>query len=261
MRTLPEQDATELFLRVRAGGDIATIVKHVQDGNLLLQLQLVPETRFRYELPYSRDMPTLLLTSGSPYLNSLIYEATSQRVLDSQTPVSAAMEPNQRIFPAEYASSEYRSEYVRPYHAAVLVEPRLRSVKPSEWTTVCKDDALLRELLTAYFTHEYHLWPAFQKDCFLEDMAKPRADNSKTPSCSPLLVNAILAYACVSINFRRIIPSLTSNYSTASARYPIVLGIGIRKLLAIDFLPRQKGFGRYRLLIADIAILQQFKRL
>lgn len=38
MRTLPEQDATELLLRVRAGEDIATIVKHVQDGNLLLQL-------------------------------------------------------------------------------------------------------------------------------------------------------------------------------------------------------------------------------
>ncbi|PVH91110.1 hypothetical protein DM02DRAFT_485369, partial [Periconia macrospinosa] len=60
IRTLPEQDATELLLQVRARGDIETIAKHVQDSNLLLQLQLVPETRFRYKLPYSRDMPALL---------------------------------------------------------------------------------------------------------------------------------------------------------------------------------------------------------
>ncbi|CAI6315083.1 unnamed protein product [Periconia digitata] len=196
MRTLPEQDATELFLRVRAGGDSATIVKHVQDGNLLLQLQLVPETRFRYELPYSRDMPALLLASGSPYLNSLIYEAASQRALHSHAHGSAATEPNHRVFPAEYASSENRSEYVKPYHAAVFVEPRLENLKPSEWTTVSKDDALMRELLVAYFTHEYHLWPIFQKDYFLEDMAKPKPDHRKTSCCSALLVNATLAYAC-----------------------------------------------------------------
>jgi hypothetical protein len=132
MKTLPEQDATELFSRVRAGGDIETIVKHVQDGNLLLQLQLVPETWLRYELPYSRDMSALLLTSGSPYLNSLIYEAASQLTLHSQAHRSAVTEPNYRFFPAEYASSEYRSEYVKPYHAAVFVEPRLENVKPSE---------------------------------------------------------------------------------------------------------------------------------
>src|SRR3712207_6263205 len=60
MKTLPEQDAVDLFKRIRAGGDVAAIVKHVQDGDLLLQLQLVPDTRFRYELPYSRDMPASL---------------------------------------------------------------------------------------------------------------------------------------------------------------------------------------------------------
>ncbi|PVH92879.1 hypothetical protein DM02DRAFT_662521 [Periconia macrospinosa] len=237
MSTLPEQDATELFLRVQAGGDITTIVKHVQDGNLLLQLQLVPETRLRYELPHSRDMPALLLTSESPYLNSLIYEAASQRALhvtvqghergrvqlgqndclqgEEEIPKensdlsylhnihnvklfikSAATEPNHCVFPAEYASSEYRSEYVKPYHAAVFVEPRLENVKPSEWTTVSKDDTLMRDLLAAYFTHEYHLWPLFQKDYFLEDMAKPKTDDRQTPCCSSLLVIAILAYAC-----------------------------------------------------------------
>ncbi|PVH93022.1 hypothetical protein DM02DRAFT_697757 [Periconia macrospinosa] len=193
LRTLPEQDALALLYRVRAGGggDVAAIVKHVQDGNLLLQLQLVPETRFQYQLPYSRDMPELLSTSTSPYIKSLIYEAASQRALPSQAHGSAA---THHVSPAEHASSGYPSEYIKPHHAAVFVEPRLGNVKPSEWTTVSKDDTLMRDLLAAYFTHEYHLFPLFQKDYFLEDMAEPRTD--KTPCCSALLVSAILAYAC-----------------------------------------------------------------
>lgn len=207
MKTLPEQHAAELFLRVRAGGDIAIILKQVQDGNLLLQLQLMPETRFRYELPYSRDMPASLLTSGSPYLDSLIYEAAPQRASQLQAHMSAATKPEHIIFPAERASLEYRSEYAKPYHAAVFVEPGLEKVKPSEWTTVCKDDILMRDLLATYFTHEYPLFPLFQKDYFLEDMAEPRT--AKTPCCSALLVNAILAYACVSTNSSIFATSLT----------------------------------------------------
>jgi hypothetical protein len=46
--------------------------------------------------------------------------------------MSAATEPNQRVFPAEYASSEHQSEYVKPYHAAVFVKPQLENVKPSK---------------------------------------------------------------------------------------------------------------------------------
>jgi hypothetical protein len=186
MRTLPEGDATELFRRVRAGGDAGAIVNSVKDGDLLLQLHLVPETRLRYELPYTRDMPAFLLTSGSPYLDSVIYEAASQRALQSQVHGSAA------------TASKYRSEHVKPYHAAVFVEPRLGKTRPSEWTTVSKDDALLRDLLAAYLTHEYHLVPVFQKDYFLEDMAKTNLTKKRTPCCSALLVNATLAYACVS---------------------------------------------------------------
>lgn len=199
MRTLPEGDAVELFRRVRAGGDAGAIVKNVKDGNLLLQLHLVPETRLRYELPYSRDMPALLLTSGSPYLDSSIYEAASLRGLPSQSRGTAATEPENHIFPTERSSSEYESQYVKPYHAAVFVEPRLEKTRPSEWTTVSKDDALMRDLLAAYFTHEYHLFPIFQKDYFLEDMANGKVISQGTSCCSSLLVNATLAYACVSI--------------------------------------------------------------
>jgi hypothetical protein len=61
-----------------------------------------------------------------------------------------------------------------------------------------KDDVLLRDLLAAYFTHEYHLFPVFHKDYFLEDIATAQKQRQRTSCCSALLVNATLAYACVS---------------------------------------------------------------
>ncbi|EMD69258.1 hypothetical protein COCSADRAFT_130800 [Bipolaris sorokiniana ND90Pr] len=184
MQTLPEQDAFELFKRVRARGDVSAILNHVRDGGLLSQMQLIPETRLRYELPYSRDMPELLRTSGSPYLGSLIYEAVSQ-----------STEPQQSVVPAKTAQT-YQDMYVKPYHAAIFVEPRLENTRISEWTTVCGDEGLMRKLLDAYFTHEYHIWPVFHKDYFLEDLSSVKSPNSRTSSSFASLVNATLAYAC-----------------------------------------------------------------
>jgi hypothetical protein len=87
IRTLPEQDAIDLFRRVR-------------DGDLLLQMRLVPETRLRYELPYSQDFPARLLVSGSPYLDSTIYDATLQQCAPySEVREVTATEPQQRILP------------------------------------------------------------------------------------------------------------------------------------------------------------------
>jgi len=74
--------------------------------------------------------------------------------------------PARRILPVEATSSEYQDQYVKPYHAALFIEPRLANARPSDWTTVSKDDALMRDLLAAYFMHEYHFLPVFQKDYF-----------------------------------------------------------------------------------------------
>ncbi|EUC50478.1 hypothetical protein COCMIDRAFT_32300 [Bipolaris oryzae ATCC 44560] len=195
IQTLSEQDAFDLFKRVRAGGDVGAILDHVRDGDLLLQMQLVPETRLRYELPYTRDIPALLLKSGSPYLGSLVYEAVSQRALSSKVHGPTNTEPQQSVVPAR-ATQTYQDMYVKPYHAAIFVEPRLENTRISEWTTVCGDEGLMRKLLDAYFTHEYHLWPVFHKDYFLEDLSSVKSLNAKTSSSFASLVNATLAYAC-----------------------------------------------------------------
>src|SRR6186713_1836034 len=123
-------------------------------------------------------MPRRLLRPNNPYLKSLIYEWSSRDLSTSEdsdpsTPVSNAGE---------------QSPYLKPHHAAKLVDPLLPNVTASGWTNVISNDDLLRQLLGSYFLHHHTLIGIFHKDYFLEDMAAGRKI-----FCSSLLVNAVLA--------------------------------------------------------------------
>jgi hypothetical protein len=52
-----EGEAAAIVKRIRSGAPPEHIVRQIREGNLLLQLQLVPETRFRYDCPYDMQMP------------------------------------------------------------------------------------------------------------------------------------------------------------------------------------------------------------
>jgi len=177
-----EEDAYEILRRIRAGADVETLLRHIKDGDLLLQLSLVPESRFRYEFPYIKDMPSFLLRTDNPYLDSLIYECT---LVDSAT-----MEQPAKPMDAQ-------SPYLKPYHAAEIIDLRLDSVKPSTWTSISSNDGLMQKLLHAYFLYEYQWFTYFNKDLFLQDMVA-----GLHRFCSPLLVNALLAVACVSLQIK-----------------------------------------------------------
>jgi hypothetical protein len=176
LRSKPEEESLELLRRIRGQDDPEAIVKQVKDGDLLLQMALVPEARLRYQFPHVKEMPTVLQTPDNPYLSSMIYAWT----VGSRSP-------------PENAQSQQQSRYLKPFHAADLVDPVLDSVRPSHWTTVSTDDRFMRGLLSSYFLRE-HMWFTYiNKDLFLASMAA-----RSTSLCSPLLVNAVLAFACVS---------------------------------------------------------------
>jgi hypothetical protein len=78
------------------------------------------------------------------------------------------------------------------YNAAELIDPYIPNIQVSKWTSVETDDELLRVLLQGYFLHDYANYTCFQKDIFLQAMR-----DGDTRFCSPLLVNAVLAEACV----------------------------------------------------------------
>jgi hypothetical protein len=179
IRTRPEAEAASIFKKIRDGEDVRSVVRQTHDADLLLQLQLEPETRYRYDFvfPYNNYMPQSLRTEDNPYLSSLVYEATFAGSGSKDLSLSDKHQP----------------QYLKPYLAASVMDPRIELVRPSTWTSVSDDDNLMRSLLKIYFLHEYPLITCFHKDYFLDDMI-----SGSTEFCSSLLVNCILAQACVS---------------------------------------------------------------
>ncbi|KAK2608972.1 hypothetical protein QQS21_002452 [Conoideocrella luteorostrata] len=174
LQTRSQSEADEVYSRIRRGTSPESILRHIKEGDLLLQLALRPETRYRYEFPFIKEMPAFLQSADNAYLNSLVYEWTR---IDAQAhQVSAG------------GAGENETPYLRPYHAAELWDARIDAIKPSHWTTVSTDDTLMRKLLTAYFLYGSQFFICFQKDYFLEDMA-----SNRRRFCSSLLVNAVLA--------------------------------------------------------------------
>jgi hypothetical protein len=155
------------------------VLRHIREADLLLQVRLVPDVHYQYTFPYKRSLPTFLFQRDNPYLDSWLYKCSSfgeHRLSDDKVQSNPSLDP-----------------YYMPYHAAEIIDPRLTDISAKKWTAVTSDDALVRKLLETYFFTEYSWYPTLQKDYFLEDMARGR-----TQFCSSLLVNAVLASACVS---------------------------------------------------------------
>ena len=70
------------------------------------------------------------------------------------------------------------------------IDPRLASAK--DWTAVTSDINILVDLFSAWTVREYSYYHYLDREAFLDDMASGR-----TEYCSALLVNALLASACV----------------------------------------------------------------
>ena len=68
-------------------------------------------------------------------------------------------------------------------------------VPAKPWTNVTDDDDLVSHLVSLYMTWDYPFYAFFDRRSFIEDMQK---GNLNSDFCSPLLVNVLLANACVS---------------------------------------------------------------
>ncbi|PON25487.1 hypothetical protein TGAM01_v205781 [Trichoderma gamsii] len=185
LQTRPPEEATEVYKRIRAGDDAGFLLRLIQDGNLLLQMRMVPESRYRYRFPYIDEMPAFLMHPPNPYLDSLLYESTFR---DRTPPASQSMASASS---SAAGGDEHQGVYLKPFHAAEVMDAKLELIKPSAWTSISSDDNLMRKLFNIYFLQEYHAAPFFHKDYFLEDMIAKRHE-----FCSSLLVNAILTIAC-----------------------------------------------------------------
>jgi hypothetical protein len=180
IRSCSETDARAILNELRRGDAVEDVARRISAGDLLLQMSVVPETRYRYNFPWKVQMPTFLQRPDNPYLDVQIFEG------------SLGLGSN-----SSRASSQADSTlpYLKPVAAAKIVDTRLDTIKPSRYTNACNDDVLMRKLLHNFFLHEYSWITCFHKDDFLDDML-----SEKTDFCSPLLVNAVLAFASVRVS-------------------------------------------------------------
>jgi hypothetical protein len=177
LQNMSERDAADVFRRIRAGANAEAVVQHVQEGSLIMELSVVPEPSSRYHFPYIDQIPSRL--KESTYFRSQIYEA-----------IEASEQPTRS---SQTHPAPQRSIYAKSLLSAKLVDPLLENARPSTWTSVSSNDGLMRTLLEGYFLNQYPGQFFFHKDHFLEDLV-----SKGVRFCSPLLVNAILAKACVS---------------------------------------------------------------
>lgn len=177
IKTGPDNESYELLRRIKMGDGIENVLRHIKEADLLIQLTLIPQTNRRYTLPYLAAMPAFLLIPDNPYLSSPLYEATFEQpyVPSTGSDAKRTLDP-----------------YLKPNHAAEIVEPLLDNVSAKDWTTIISNDGLFRRLISLYLFHQHSTFYWFNKTLFLEDMASRR-----TSFCSKALVNAVLAAACV----------------------------------------------------------------
>ncbi|KAJ4257973.1 hypothetical protein NW762_008110 [Fusarium torreyae] len=175
IQTMKEDESINILRRVRAGEDVASLVRLIRDGNLIMQMALVPETQRQYQFPYLSQIPEYLSSMRNPYLEALVIGSNPPSFRSNKA--GAVLD---------------RRPYTIPYPASVITDPHLWNLKASKWTSVIQEDQLLSKLLNSYFMHQYPIFLGFHKDYFLEDMASGRQDRF----CSPLLVNTLLAAGC-----------------------------------------------------------------
>ncbi|KAM0296885.1 hypothetical protein ACHAPM_010071 [Fusarium culmorum] len=137
LRSHPAQDVNDILNRLRGGTGVDELVRHVESGDLLLELSVAPDVQWRHNPGGLLTIPDLLKTANNPYVKSLIYQIKFDQ-LSSTRP---------RPPPAGTLAL-----YNAPYHTAGMVSALLDTCQPSKWTNVSKDDELLREILRRYFT-------------------------------------------------------------------------------------------------------------
>lgn len=101
------------------------------------------------------------------------------------------LEDVRRTIDVEGADPSFRRK-VMDIHYLCDEAPWKVPAKP--WTSVTEDEDLVSHLVSLYFTWDYPFHAFLDRDVFLAHMARGREDSD---FCSPFLVNALLANACV----------------------------------------------------------------
>lgn len=159
IRTLPDSEASELVQQIRRDGpfDMAALAETWSKATTLLPASTL-DPSLEADLSMFLGKPAMTASGESRYFGH-----TS----------------GMSLVPED-------ENYSRARMRASSVEP-----KPRTWTQVTDDLNFVERLFDLYFRWSHPFYVIFSRECFYKDFRLGREKY-----CSPLLVNAILAYAC-----------------------------------------------------------------
>lgn len=121
-----------------------------------------------------------------------------------------------------------------------LSDEPLFDLPAKPWTTITDDDHFVSHLVSLYFTWEHAACHVIDRELFLEDMQNGQLDSE---CCSPVLVNALLATACVGAHQDLISPPTLRGDSAFQTTPKPVPCRADRKPGATSFLPKRRDCG------------------
>jgi hypothetical protein len=215
------QKSLEIHNRIRAGQSPEIILQQLKHGDMLVQTRINSPKHVRHVLLSSLmqtnasfdDMVafiglTIANVPGTPaptaaLLRQLRGQQTDLTRLRDLLGHSQPPPPQRRIAISDLLSDNGSRPFVAVNHNPTRSEPEefdqeprkpLFKVPAKPWTRLTDDDDLVSHLISLYLEWVNPFFRVLEEDLFIEAM---QAGDFNSEYCSPFLVNAMLACACV----------------------------------------------------------------
>jgi hypothetical protein len=215
------QKSLEIHNRIRAGQSPEIILQQLRHGDMLIQTKINSPKHVRHVLLSSLmqtnasfdDMVGFIgLTVGNAPGNPAPTAALLRQLRGQQTDLTRLRDllghsqpplPQRRIAISDLLSDNGSRPSVTVNHNPTKSEPEecdqeprtpLYKVPAKPWTRLTDDDDLVSHLISLYLEWVNPFFRVLEEDLFIEAM---QAGDFNSEYCSPFLVNAMLACACV----------------------------------------------------------------
>lgn len=215
-------DAPEILGQVKQGRDVDELLGFLQHGDVQYESNLGASSRVRHlilclfvQSTASLDeivalAPRLIDESpGNDFLDSREVLGLKNRTIDGQLLAKTIQEYR------AHSSTRAKSEPDTGQPPAIA---RCDINVPAwPWTRLDADDGLVSHLVSIFLNYNNVYWRFLEEDLFLTDM---QAGSIAAEYCSPFLVNAVCALACVSSFHSRPLHQLLTIERTDELRTP-----------------------------------------
>jgi hypothetical protein len=136
-----------------------------------------------------------------------------------------------------------QSQNSQKRRARILADAPIVTVPAKPWTTVTDDDAWVSYLISLWLTWHLPWFHCIDREIFISAM---QSGNPQSPLCSPFLVNAVLAEACVGLLQFSLSSNLFIDDTTGDSFFLNTpkrpQSTTIRDQKAINFMQKRKGY-------------------